>query len=71
MLQCLSLQVGPGSCRLTAVFTPLVARLSGQSPSGREWGACTIALAGGILISLDSALKSADATGDAVLGEGP
>ena len=56
-------------CRLTAVFTPAVSKLLGQSVSSREWTACSIALIGGVLISLDSALASDSSAKDAALGE--
>ena len=57
-------------CRLTAVFTPAVAKVAGQYVSSSEWTACGMALAGGMLISLDSLLASADSSAkDASLGK--
>ena len=57
------------ACRLTAVFTPAVARLAGQFVSSREWAACAIALVGGLLISFDSLSSSESSARDAALGQ--
>lgn len=57
------------SCRLTAVFTPAVSKLSGQQVNPREWAACSVALLGGILISLDGLRSAESISPDLAFGE--
>ena len=56
-------------CRLTVAFTPLVAKLTGSDVSKKEWGAAAVGVLGGVLISVDSALRSGSGESTSSVGE--
>ena len=57
------------ACRLTVAFTPIVVQLSGGVVSKKEWGSAAVGVLGGLLISLDTALRSGSGDSTSPIGK--